>query len=91
MAEHGGKRGKKRAVVAVARKLAVLSRTIPCLVADRVSCVLIIGLTSLADLPSDFEGGLTRTFEVFHEYPLKFESYLLSCAKMLGAKESDPD
>jgi hypothetical protein len=30
-------------------------------------------------------------FEVFHEYPLKFEGYLRSCAKMPGAKESDPD
>jgi hypothetical protein len=35
--------------------------------------------------------GPTATFEVFHEYPLEFEGYLLSCAKMPGAKESDPD
>lgn len=36
-------------------------------------------------------GDLTGAFEVFHEYPLEFEGYLLSCAKMPGAKESDPD
>ena len=58
---------------------------------DRVSRIPISGLTSLADPPNDSDGGLTRTFEVFHEYPLKFEGYPLSCAKMPGAKESDPD
>jgi hypothetical protein len=40
---------------------------------------------------SDSEGGFIGTFEVFHEYPLEFEGYLLSSAKMPGAKESDPD
>ena len=35
--------------------------------------------------------GLTGTFEVFHEYPLEFEGYLLWCAKVPGAKESNPD
>ena len=37
------------------------------------------------------QGASLLTFEVFHEYPLEFEGYLLSCAKMPGAKESDPD
>jgi hypothetical protein len=36
-------------------------------------------------------GSLTGTFEVLHEYPLEFEGYLLSCAEIPGAKESDPD
>jgi hypothetical protein len=40
---------------------------------------------------NDSEGGLSSIFEVFHEYPLEFEGYLLSRAKMPGAKESDPD
>ncbi len=40
---------------------------------------------------NDSEGDLIGTFEVFHEYPLEFEGYLLSCAKMPGAKKSDPD
>ena len=31
------------------------------------------------------------TFEVFHEYSLKFEGYLPSCAKVPAAKERDPD
>jgi len=35
--------------------------------------------------------GLSDTFEVFHEYPLKFEGYVLSCAEIPAAKESDPD
>ena len=42
-------------------------------------------------LTNDSEGNLTGTLEVFHEYPLECEGYLLSCAKMPGAKESDPD
>ncbi len=48
---------------------------------------------ALADqIPTnDSEGGLSGTFEVFHEYPLEFERYLLSRAKMPSAKESDPD
>lgn len=35
--------------------------------------------------------GFTPCLEVFHEYPLQFEGHLLACAKMPGAKESDPD
>ena len=33
----------------------------------------------------------TGTLEVLHEYPLKFEGYLLSCTQMPAAKKSDPD
>jgi hypothetical protein len=37
------------------------------------------------------ERGFIGIFEVFHKYPLEFDGYLLSSAKMPGAKESDPD
>jgi hypothetical protein len=40
---------------------------------------------------SHSERGFIGIFEVFHEYPLEFEGYLLSCAKMPSAKESDPN
>jgi len=36
-------------------------------------------------------GALSGTVEVFYKYALKFEGYLLSCAKIPAAKESDPD
>ena len=39
----------------------------------------------------DSERSIIGIFEVFHEDPLEFDGYLLSCAKMPGAKESDPD
>jgi hypothetical protein len=39
----------------------------------------------------DSERGFIGIFEVFHKYALEFDGYLLSCAKMPGAKESDPD
>jgi hypothetical protein len=40
---------------------------------------------------NDSERGFIGIFEVFYKYALEFDGYLLSCAKMPGAKESDPD
>jgi hypothetical protein len=40
---------------------------------------------------NDSERGFIGIFEVSHKYPLEFDGYLLSSAKMPGAKESDPD
>ena len=41
--------------------------------------------------PNHPEGDLTSAFEMFHQCPLEFERYLLSCAQIPAAKESDPD
>jgi hypothetical protein len=51
----------------------------------------VFGCSTEQIFTNDSERGLTGTFEVFHEYPLEFEGYLLSWAEMPGAKESDPD
>ena len=50
-----------------------------------------LGCSTDQILTTDSEGNLAGTFEAFREYPLECEGYLLSCAKMPGAKESDPD
>jgi hypothetical protein len=51
----------------------------------------VLGCFTNQILTNDLESGLTGTLKVVHEYPLKFEGCLLSCAKMPGAKKSDPD
>ena len=59
------------------------------LVVDRVTCIPISALRSSRRM--NRRARPSGTFEVFHKYALKFEGYLLSCAKMPTAKESDPD
>jgi hypothetical protein len=52
----------------------------------------VFGCSTAAQIPTnDSERSFIGIFEVFHEYPLEFDGDLLSCAKMPGAKEGDPD